>query len=91
MSPRWFLRLLALWVLSVGLAGCGTLRDLVLPPLPPQACKPAADLPPVKTITPFPEREVPNEEFYVLALQERKDHAKDVQDYNSLYKTCVGE
>jgi hypothetical protein len=67
--------------------GCTTIRDLVLPPQP---CKPAVDLPVHKQVAPLPEVDTSNDAFFNLFLHERATHAKDDQDYNSLYDTCVG-
>jgi hypothetical protein len=68
-------------------AGCASTP--IITTLPPALCKPATDLPAHKNITKLPEVETPNDQFYSLFLQERAQHAKDAQDYNSLYATCV--
>lgn len=67
------------------LTGCQTITSF----LPPQPCKPAADLPAEKHLARVPEVETSNQAFFDLLLQERKTHAQDDQDYNSLYAQCV--
>ena len=52
-------------------------------------CHPASDLPAHKTMKKVPEADTTLDALFALLLGERKDHAKDVQDYNSLYDTCV--
>ncbi|MBI1313676.1 hypothetical protein GC176_20480 [bacterium] len=88
---RVFASLLWLSVLAAGLAGCATTP----PPVPVVVtgnghCQPAADLPAHKTMKKVPEVETFMENLYAMFLGERKDHAKDIADYNSLYDTCVG-
>jgi hypothetical protein len=88
MSPSVFLRLLFLSVFSVALFGCAHEVPVVLPP---QKCHPADDLPPNKSISIVPERELENDEVFAAWLGDRGLWAKDVQDYNSLYRQCVGD
>lgn len=72
-------------VLALLLGGCQTLTSF----LPPQPCKPAVDLPAEKHLAKVPEVDTANDAFYTLFLYERKEHAVDDQDYNSLYSQCV--
>lgn len=81
-----YLYLCALACFSMLLSGCGTTGTVVLPP---QLCIPATDLPETKAVKVLPEVETDNSAFYELFLTERADHAKDVQDYNSLWTQCV--
>jgi hypothetical protein len=74
-------------VLALLLGGCQTVTSF----LPPQRCKPAVDLPAEKHLAKVPEVETGNQAFYDLLLQERRVHAQDDQDYNSLYSQCVAE
>lgn len=67
------------------LTGCQTITRF----LPPQPCKPAADLPAEKSVAKLPEVDTPNDAFYGLFVVERASHKKDDQDYNSLYAQCV--
>ena len=84
-----YLQLVAISILAASLCGCAGLSRLVLPPLEPELCKPSSDLPVKKSVPLLPERLTANDEFYILFLQGRKAHAKDAQDYNSLYGQCV--
>lgn len=72
-------------LLALLLTGCHTITSF----LPPQPCKPAVDLPAEKHLAKLPEVDTPNDVFYGLLLTERSVHAKDDQDYNSLYSSCV--
>lgn len=92
LSPRWFNRLVALSIFAAVLGGCASTPD----PLPAAVlvegngnCRPPSDLPPKKTMKKVPAVEATIQKLYDLLLGERKDHAKDVQDYNSLYEICV--
>lgn len=75
-------------IMALALAGCAT--------SPPQlvsgngSCHPSVDLPAHKTMKKVPEQDVLLEDLWALLLGERKDHAKDIDDYNSLYSECVG-
>jgi hypothetical protein len=65
--------------------GCQTLTSF----LPPQPCQVSPDLPVEKHLVALPEVETGNQTLFGQFLTERKVHAQDDQDYNSLYKTCV--
>lgn len=53
------------------------------------ACHPSQDLPTKKTMKKVPEVVTPLQDLFNLFASERKDHATDVRDYNSLYEQCV--
>jgi hypothetical protein len=53
-------------------------------------CHPAQDLPAHKAVAPVPETATAMDDLYALLASERKQHAADDRDYNSLYSTCVG-
>ena len=53
-------------------------------------CHPAQDLPAHKAVTPVPEVPTAMDDLYGLLAAERKSHAADDRDYNSLYTACVG-
>jgi len=79
---------LAILALSVTmLAACQTARTVTVS-LPPQLCKPASDLG-IKHLKRVPEVATGNDQFYSLFLMERADHATDIRDFNSLFRTCV--
>lgn len=80
----WFVETMALATL-LALGGCQTLTSF----LPPQPCIVSADLPTEKHVAALPEVETGNQTLFGQFLAERKVHAQDDQDYNSLYKTCV--
>ena len=77
------------FVLVLMLTGCAS--------TPPVAisgngnCHPAADLPAHKVMKKVPEQATLLEDLWGLFASERKDHAADIRDYNSLYDTCVGK
>lgn len=85
MSAKWFFRAMALAALAAIIGGCQTITHF----LPPQPCIVSADLPTEKHVAPLPEVETGNQTLYGQFLAERKVHAKDDEDYTSLYKTCV--
>lgn len=80
----WFIETVALATL-LALGGCQTITSF----LPPQPCIVSPDLPAVKHVDLLPVVETGNQTLYSQFLAERKVHAKDDDDYNSLYKTCV--
>ena len=53
-------------------------------------CHPSQDLTAPKTMSKVPEQDTAAEDLWGLFLQERKAHAADQRDYNSLYSQCVG-
>lgn len=53
------------------------------------SCHPAADLPVKKVMKRVPETTTLMEDLWALLAAERKAHADDIRDYNSLYTTCV--
>lgn len=53
------------------------------------SCHPSQDLPAKKTMQKVPEADTQLEDFWALFAKERKDHAVDIKDYNSLYSQCV--
>ena len=87
---RFLFRFLPLLYLAAALCGCGTIGSWAARQLPPQPCMPSADLPATKHVAMLPEVDTSNDKFFDLFLHERATHAKDDQDYNSLYATCVG-
>jgi hypothetical protein len=91
MSKRarlWLTFVLLPWIML--LTGCAWfMGDPEYAPLEPMLCKPADDLPPKKTVSKLPETATPNDVAFALWLRDRSMWAKDVADYNSLYKTCV--
>lgn len=52
-------------------------------------CHPSQDLVAHKTMKKVPEAETSLEDLWGLLASERKDHAQDDRDYNSLYDQCV--
>lgn len=72
------------WFFIMG--ACGTTQTVALPP---SFCKPATDLVAPKHLKRVPEVATPNDTFYSQFLMERADHAKDINDYNGLLRTCV--
>ena len=69
-------------ILTLGLVGCTTPAAM--------RCTPSSDLPAVKTMKKTPEEDVSPKRLFDLFVDERSDHARDIRDYNSLYKQCVG-
>jgi hypothetical protein len=53
-------------------------------------CHPAQDLPAHKVVAPVPETATAMDDLYALLAAERKTHAADDRDYNSLFAACVG-
>ncbi len=53
-------------------------------------CHPSQDLPAHKAVKKLPETVTGMDELFGLFAAERKDHAADDRDYNSLYSQCVG-
>lgn len=72
------------------LAGCATAPPDTIVVSGNGHCKPAQDLPSHKKVLPVPEVDTAAEDVWVLLATERKQHAADDRDYNSLYDTCVG-
>lgn len=91
MIRRFVFRTLPLALAVLSLCGCAT----VPPPAPPIVvagnghCHPASDLPAHKTLQALPEVETFMDDLFGLFLKDRKAHADDIADYNSLYETCV--
>ena len=84
---NYLVRLVALLIaVVVATSACSTIQSF----LPPQPCIVSSDLPVSKSVKPVPEVATTNDEFYLLFAHERAEHAKDDQDYNSLYSQCVG-
>lgn len=52
-------------------------------------CHPAQDLPTHKAVSPVPEADTKMDDLFALLATERKQHAQDDRDYNSLYRQCV--
>lgn len=80
-------KLLIALILSTAIAGCAA---------PPAqivggngSCHPSQDLPTKKTMQKVPEADTQLEDFWALFAKERKDHAVDQRDYNSLFQQCV--
>ena len=80
------MRRLAIVFSALVLAACASTPALITGN---GTCQPSQDLPAEKVIQKLPEQATLFEEFYHLFARERKDHAKDVEDYNSLYSQCV--
>lgn len=55
------------------------------------SCHPSVDLPAHKTMKKVPVSDTFMEDLFGLLLSERHEHYADIQDYNSLYETCVGK
>ncbi len=53
-------------------------------------CHPAQDLPAHKAVALLPEKQVGMDDLFGYLAAERKQHAADDRDYNSLYSICVG-
>lgn len=68
-------------VASLLISGCTTTVIM--------ACTPSSDLPAVKVMKKTPEAVTSIEGLFGVLVDERKDHAADVRDYNSLYAQCV--
>lgn len=72
------------------LGGCaGTTPPVAVPVVGNNTCIPASDLPDHKVMKKVPEVPTDQTGLFNLLLDERASHAKDDQDYNSLYKACV--
>jgi len=71
------------------LAACSTTHDMPTIVSGNGQCHPSQDLPAKKTMNKVPEQDTAAEDLWGLFLQERKDHAADQRDYNSLYDQCV--
>jgi hypothetical protein len=71
------------------LAGCADKPAIEVPVVGNNTCIPASDLPDHKVMKKVPSAPANATELYNLLLDERASHAKDDQDYNSLYKACV--
>lgn len=90
LSPKVFLRVCGFCILSAVLCGCGSVPTP--DPIVVQGnghCTPSADLPSHKTMKKVSVIDTFMDELGELLFNERADHAKDISDYNSLYKTCV--
>ena len=92
LTPKQFWHLVAICSF-LALAGCASDKvDLANTAVVVEGngkCHPASDLPPHKTMKKVPEKATGLSALFDLFTTERHDHAKDVQDYNSLYDTCV--
>lgn len=84
----WFLRAMAFSAMAFCIVGCALLHPL--PVVTISKCHPAQDLIPTKQVSQHPEVATANDVAFGLWLEDRAAWAKDVQDYNSLYSTCVG-
>lgn len=76
------------FVLALVLSGCASVPLVVSGN---GSCHPSADLPSHKALKKVPEETTLLEDLWGLLLNERKDHARDVRDYNSLYDQCVDQ
>lgn len=72
----------ALLALALSVGGCAT-------PAITTHCTPSSDLPARKEMKKVPETATGIEHLYDLLVDERRDHAADIRDYNSLYSQCV--
>jgi hypothetical protein len=54
-------------------------------------CHPSQDLPAHKAVKLLPELDTRMDDLFGFLAAERKDHAADDRDYNSLYAQCVGK
>ena len=82
-------RVLSIIFCAVLLAGCA--HTTTVPISGNGTCLPSQDLPATKTIKKVPEADTQLEDLWALLAQERKDHATDIRDYNSLFNQCVGD
>lgn len=71
------------------LAGCSTPTPVVISGN--GQCHPSQDLPSHKDMKKVPEANISLEDFFGLFANERKDHASDIRDYNSLFDQCVAK
>lgn len=89
--PMWFFRGLLATALVAGTVGCASAP--VLPAVVQVQgnghCNPSVDLPVKKTMKKLNPVDTFMEDVFGLLASERHDHASDIRDYNSLYKTCV--
>lgn len=76
--------------LLLAIGGCADVPTVV-PVHENGFCHPSQDLPAHKTMKKVPEQTTLLEDLYGLLALERKDHAGDIRDYNSLYEQCVGK
>lgn len=79
----------AAFVFTLVLTGCAAPQVSIPGATGNGLCHPSQDLPAHKTIKKVPEQNTLLEDLYALFASERKDHATDVRDYNSLYSQCV--
>lgn len=70
------------------LSGCGT-TAVVVPVEGNHHCHPSSDLPAHKSLKPVPEIDQQLGDFFSLFSDERRQHAADDRDYNSLHDQCV--
>lgn len=78
--------LFAVCVLAVVLTGCAT---PAVPTSGNHQCHPSADLPAHKTMKKLPETDQQFADLFSLFAEERRQHAQDDRDYNSLHDQCV--
>lgn len=83
----WFLRAMVISAMAFCIVGCASHP---IPVVTNTKCHPAQDLLPTKSVILHPEVATANDIAFGLWLEDRAAWAKDVQDYNSLYATCVG-
>ena len=90
LRPAIFLRVCGLCIASAVLFGC---QDASVPAAIVVSgnghCTPASDLPAVKHMKKVPVVDTFMDDLGTLLFGERRDHKKDIDDYNSLYQTCV--
>ena len=76
--------------LVAGVVGCASAPPPVVTQVQGNGfCHPSVDLPAEKHMTKVPATDTFMEDVFGLLLDERKAHADDQRDYNSLYQTCV--
>jgi hypothetical protein len=78
---------LAILCAALALSACATTAPAVV--TGNGGCHPSQDLPAHKVMKKVPEVVTPLEDLWALLGLERKDHAGDIRDYNSLYDQCV--
>lgn len=71
------------------LAGCATTPPPAVQITGNGFCHPSTDLPAHKSVAPVAEQDMTVDQVVEAWIAERKQHATDDRDYNSLFSECV--